>query len=81
MEVYPNPAKDKLQINYFTSEGGNVAISVVDVTGKVYLTQNTNASNGYNTFSLGLEQLNSGVYFVQIKNGEKQVIDKFIVTK
>ncbi|MGB4831490.1 MAG: DUF4331 family protein, partial [Chitinophagales bacterium] len=81
MEVYPNPAKDKLQINYFTNEGGNVAISVVDVTGKVYLTQNTNASNGYNTFSLGLEQLNSGVYFVQIKNGEKQVIDKFIVTK
>jgi len=81
LEVYPNPASDKLQLNYFTSEAGNVTISVVDVTGKIYITQTTIANSGNNTFTIGLDNLESGVYFVQIKNGEKQVIDKFIVTK
>ncbi len=81
LEVYPNPASDKLQLNYFTSEAGSVSINVVDITGKIYIAQTTTATSGNNTFTLGLDNLESGVYFVQIKNGEKQVIDKFIVTK
>ena len=81
LEVYPNPASDKIQLNYFTSEAGAVSINVVDVTGKVYITKTATAVNGNNTFTIGLDALESGVYFVQIKNGEKQVIDKFIVTK
>lgn len=79
LEVYPNPANDRIQLNYYTTEAGAVSIQVLDVTGKAYLTQNTQANAGVNTFSLALDNLESGVYFVQIKNGEKQSIDKFIV--
>ena len=64
-----------------TAEAGNVSIQVLDVTGKVYFTQNANASVGNNAFGIALDGIESGVYFVQIKNGDKQLIDKFIVTK
>ena len=79
--VYPNPATETININYYTAEAGNVSIQVLDVTGKIYFSQNANASSGNNTFGIGLDGIESGVYFVQIKNSDKQLIDKFIVTK
>lgn len=81
ISVYPNPAKDMIQVGYQTNMEGGVDINVMDVTGKVYITVPATAAVGLNSYQLDVSGLNSGMYFVQIKNGNKQVIDKFIVTK
>ncbi len=81
ISVYPNPAKEMIQVGYQTNMEGAVEINVTDVTGKIYITVPATASTGLNSYQLDISGLNSGMYFVQIKNGNKQVIDKFIVSK
>ena len=80
LEVYPNPANNQIQLNYYTSTTGNVSISVVDVTGKVFISKADYAAAGVNAYALDLSELSNGVYFVQVKNGDMQTIDKFIVS-
>lgn len=81
ISVYPNPAKDMIKVGYQTNLEGSIVINVTDVTGKIYITLPATAAAGLNAYQLDVSGLNSGMYFVQIKNGNKQVIDKFIVTK
>ena len=64
-----------------TDAPGNVTVHVLDVAGKAYITTVQTAVSGVNTFTLDVNGLSNGMYFVQIINGEKQVIDKFIVNK
>ena len=81
LSVTPNPAKTNVDFNYKTSTAGSVEIKVLDVAGKIFMDENRNAEAGFNTFSFDASKLSAGLYFVQIKNGDKQVIDKFIVSK
>jgi len=81
LEVYPNPATDRIQIGYFASNAGTVTISVLDVAGREYVSMQASANSGENNFSLDLSMLESGMYFVQIKNGDIQVTDKFIISE
>ena len=79
LEVYPNPATDNIQIAYISDVAGPITINVVDVTGKKYITEIKTAVAGVNSFEFDISSIASGMYFLQIKNGENQVIDKFIV--
>ena len=81
MEIFPNPATESITVGYLTDDAGSVTISVLDITGKKYISEVKEAVSGINSYSLNLGNLESGVYFVQIKNGENQVIDKVIVNK
>ena len=81
MEIFPNPATESITVSYLTDDAGSVTISVLDITGKKYISEVKEAVSGINSYSLNLGNLESGVYFVQIKNGENQVIDKVIVNK
>jgi hypothetical protein len=67
--IYPNPAKDVL---YVIGENvRNSSISIIDQTGKVV----TTASN---TNTLSIENLDKGVYFIQIATGSSTEMMKFV---
>ncbi|MFI5172259.1 MAG: T9SS type A sorting domain-containing protein, partial [Chitinophagales bacterium] len=81
LDVFPNPAKESVGFDYFTGVQELITINVLDVSGKVYISEIKTAEPGLNSFEIGLDNFESGMYFVQIKSGDKQIIDKFIVTK
>ena len=74
--IYPNPAKDFLNIN-LGNNSGDVLIDVVDVNGsKVYVQQQTVQQNS--TININTSNFATGVYFLQITvNGSTQE-QKFI---
>ncbi len=74
INLYPNPAKDKLHFNFETSFN-QVTIEIFNTTGKQIL-QKTRVQN--NTISLNLESISSGLYFVKITTDEEQKTLKFI---
>ena len=81
MKLYPNPAEDIINVNYVTDIDNTVNIKVIDVTGKEYLNSMYQSSKGINTYQIDLSDFNSGVYYVQITNGNVKITDKFVVTR
>jgi len=73
VEIYPNPVVGDINIVFENS--GNYNIRLLDVTGKVILTEEVNASQTV----IGSDNLNSGVYFIQITDNDNNTVTKKIV--
>ena len=80
ISVYPQPAKDLVNIglsNYYETA---VQIRITDVNGREILNKELQVSN-YKT-TLATESLSNGVYILQITNRDSQTVSKrLIITK
>ncbi len=70
---YPNPATSELTINY-NGASKMYQINIYDVTGKLIKQQENNSTNK-NTFSIS--ELNSGLYLLNVYDGEYSTTKKF----
>jgi hypothetical protein len=74
--VYPNPVVGKLTISSTQlSNGLKVTLTIYDMLGKVQLQQHLIVSN---RFTLDISSLVSGIYFLQVKLGDKVYNVKFV---
>lgn len=74
--IFPNPAKEELNIKFATQANTNVTVSLTDVTGKVLQTQEAKASD----IKLKLKHA-SGNYFLKIHSGDKEVVQKITIVR
>ena len=75
LKIYPNPTLSDLNIIFESNEKDNFEATLYDVTGKIMI-QKTVSSNTVN--SISTQQLNAGMYFLRLTNGEEQTIQKVI---
>ena len=71
--VYPNPAKDEIFINAEQLTGQNIKVTLFDLQGRMKL------SNSYSNgalISLKLENIQAGMYIVNINDGNSSVSKK-----
>jgi hypothetical protein len=73
--IYPNPATDELNIQ--SVKDIIQSVGILDVNGKLINTIDINQT----VYSLDLRQLNPGMYFLQINNGEETTMKRFSVVK
>jgi phosphoribosylformylglycinamidine (FGAM) synthase-like enzyme len=71
IDITPNPFNNVIEIN---SNGQLVNVEVLDITGKVVISEVINGSKT----TLNTASLNNGVYFVRINNGESVVTKRLI---
>lgn len=74
MDIYPNPAKDNVNIK---SEENILDITVIDLAGRTVITTKENTKN----VQLNTNKLSAGVYFVKIKTAKNEVIKKIEIAK
>lgn len=72
VEVYPNPATDKLQIKLARDEKSE--LSIKDVMGKTIFKKNL---EGYNS-TIDIKDLTQGVYFIYIQQSGVRAVKKII---
>ena len=79
-EIQPNPAQAYLQLFYNLPESGNVQINVLDMAGRnIKQMQRTNFSEGYHNHIVDVQDLEAGIYFIQLQIGGSQSgVKKFI---
>jgi len=79
LNVFPNPAKDNISINYYLNSEQATTISLFDLSGKrVALLANESQSAGnYNT-SYAIDEINSGVYVVELRAGDQSYFRKIV---
>ncbi len=71
--VYPNPAKDKLNIEYTSTKSGNVQLQVMDSKGALVLSQTANMVLGRNTNTVNVSTLSKGVYMLRTMDTDGNV--------
>lgn len=80
--VFPNPAKDLVNVNILSEKAEDFTISMLDITGKVVAEIPASVSaNTPNTIRLSTAQLSSGVYFVKLNSPTTQKTIKVMVAK
>ena len=78
MNIYPNPAKNTLNLSYSNPTENTVTIRIVDVVGRQVLVEQ-HTSSIENNLMLDISTLEKGYYFVEIDNGEANAIEKLMV--
>jgi len=78
--VYPNPARDRLNMDLEIVRRGNVVCSVTDIMGKILFSSEQFMDQGKETFSMDVSSLSHGVYILDIRsrNGGPAVVRKFV---
>jgi hypothetical protein len=79
VNVYPNPAKDQLNLSVSGIQTLPLTATIIDLSGRTISSKTFNTNNI--NYSFNLSDLNSGVYFcnLQSANGTKTI--KFVITK
>jgi hypothetical protein len=77
--VYPSPASDYLNVN-FVSKAGNLAeISLVNVVGQKVATKSVTTIAGVNKFTVNLNDVAQGIYFIQLELNNEVTVKKVLV--
>lgn len=75
IRMYPNPAKNRIRLETGELSGNGIEVYVRDLTGRTRLT--TTGLNS-NVADIDLQTLSSGLYLVEVRNGNKRSVLKLI---
>jgi hypothetical protein len=82
VQMYPNPFTETAYVSFSTSQTETVSVNVYNSIGKlVYTLSNKDYSAGTHTITIDGKELNSGMYFVNLKIGENSYKQKLVLTK
>lgn len=73
--LYPNPVTNSLNINFNSYKNEVIQLEIIDVTGKVVKRERLTYQNN----TIQTEDLEQGVYFVKLQNGEATSNHKILV--
>ena len=78
--IYPNPAKNALNLVVSSPENNNIHIMITDLAGKKVYQQAFSVINGGNILDLDIAKLPAGTYFLKAacNNGCKTAVSKFV---
>lgn len=79
--MFPNPANDDLTIDVFAEADAKASVNILDVNGKTVMTQSQNISKAENRMQFDISNLANGVYFVQLRNGDRTTTQRLVVNK
>lgn len=77
--VYPNPAKDNIQLQLNSNVNTAMQLQVTDIAGKVLLEKTVTAINGI--VNLNNLNLQNGSYFIRLKVNDEFLTAKLVVEK
>ncbi len=76
--IFPNPAKDKLQLQIDSDKRLALKMDIITQDGKVVLSSNVSTTEGIILRSINISALQSGMYFLRVTSGEsEQTVIKF----
>lgn len=79
--IYPNPATQNFQVDYNLNQTSPVKISLSDATGRLVriIEQKENTFPGDHTLQVGTDDLNPGLYFINMQTNEGCYTHKLIL--
>jgi hypothetical protein len=79
LTVYPNPAKETVNVLFSSGSAASVNYSMTDITGKKVLSSEIKTSIGLNSLQINAGSLTKGIYILQISDGRETVNHKIVI--
>ncbi|WP_235291817.1 zinc-dependent metalloprotease [Portibacter lacus] len=79
MQVYPNPASNFVNVSIQSKENRNGDLELYNMIGQKISIQSIQIEEGQNTFKIATDQLTSGTYFVKLRGGEMDDVEKITI--
>ncbi|MBK8499651.1 MAG: fibronectin type III domain-containing protein [Flavobacteriales bacterium] len=79
MGLYPNPASNKVMLDYLASGEGTVQIQFIDAMGRQVLNMQQSVVEGPATYGLPLPPLSDGMYVVNIIDGDRRYQQRLLI--
>lgn len=76
--VFPNPAMDKVHIQFSSPKSEDVTIRLADITGRIVQSLTMTTEAGLNTAALEVMQLPKGIYLLELVNTEGRTVKRFV---
>lgn len=79
IDVFPNPAKGSANVSVLSRKENTSSITVINTIGQTVIAKEVRTVSGINSIPLDLQGLPSGIYFVQVREGETNLTKKLII--
>ncbi|MEM9921893.1 MAG: T9SS type A sorting domain-containing protein [Bacteroidota bacterium] len=78
--LFPNPSKaDRIYVSYAAEKNASLTVKVFGLDGRLLKQQVEQPGIGEQTFSIDIASFNSGTYIIQLDDGKKTAVHKFLV--
>jgi hypothetical protein len=77
--IYPNPASDRVYIEFDARTRENVVIGIHDITGREIIVLKENNVSGFTRKQIDVSGLRQGIYFVRTQVNNKTEITKLVI--
>lgn len=78
IDLYPNPVKEQLTLAIDTKENVDASVRLTNISGQEVINQTIGSFSGNSTTSIDLTNVAKGVYFVNVRLNDKNVVYKII---
>ncbi len=79
LSIYPIPAKTVINLKLEGLENGHAEVRLINMLGQVVQNQNINLSKGINTHTINVQELNKGVYLLEIQHSKNRLVKRIVV--
>ena len=79
LTVFPNPAKDNINLSFDLKENTDIDITLNDISGKQLISSTYNASAGNNQLSLDVNGLAKGIYVLTVNTTKGSLNYKVVI--
>ncbi len=77
--IYPVPAGDFLNIQLTDFEPGMVDIEILDISGRILITERVNCAGRNSEAKINVSNLSRGIYYINIRRGKSTINKKFTI--
>lgn len=81
LSVFPNPLKDQVSLKINLNRTSDVTLQIMDITGKVKLSQTTKQTAGEHEMKLDVSDLSKGVYILSAISGTINRQQRIVITE
>lgn len=78
LKVFPNPVDENMNVQIEVRKNTNLNVSVSNLLGKTIITENKDLAEGIQTMNINLSNLPSGIYFLNLSDGQEVISHKIM---
>jgi hypothetical protein len=81
LSVSPNPAKEAVTVKLNAQEAKTMTLSLMDVAGKVVMTEQKKVEAGFNQLNLNLSRYPAGLYFLKVGDAGASEVHRLVIAE
>lgn len=78
LNVYPNPAKDQVNLSFTAEKESKAIIHILDIQGRSLMKEQKTTQRGENTWQLNIGKLAAGTYLLRIEQDGGSLTKRFV---